>query len=335
MTFESLVGNRALVSRLARMASADTVPPSLLFAGPSGVGKLATALTLAKAQNCLTLTGDACAECSACVRIERGEHPDVRIARPEGAGRQLKTESVRQIVRESPFRPFEGRRRVSIFVDAERMNPTAANTLLKTLEEPPPWAILILITSNAAALLPTILSRCQVYRFAPLAVDDLIDQLVAQHEMDRERATLLAALSGGSLQKALELEEESLVDIRNEALRVATVVVDGASEQDMVPWADQLAKDDRLMLLLHLLIGIVRDVATTLGGGAILHRDLEPEIERLSSGAPLPVWLHAHHLAEQSLQDLRDRYLNKRITMSCLLASLAASSRQSPAAFSQ
>ncbi len=342
MPFASLVGNRALMSRLARMAGADSVPPSLLFAGPAGVGKLETALTLAQAQNCLTLTGDACGECSACVRTGRGEHPDVRIARPEGAGRQLKAESVRQVVSESPFRPFEGRRRVSIFVDAERMNPTAANTLLKTLEEPPAWVILILITSNAAALLPTILSRCQIYRFAPLAIDDLIDQLVAQHEMDRERATLLAALSGGSLPKALELEEESLVDVRNDALRVASVVVDGAREQDMVPWADQLAKDDRLLLLLQLVIGIVRDVATTLGGGAIVHRDLEPDIEKLASSAPLPAWLHAYHLAEQSLQDLRDRYLNKRITMSCLLASLAAirplppvASRQSPAAFSR
>lgn len=327
MTFESLVGNRALVSRFARMAAADTVPPSLLFAGPAGVGKLEAALTLAQAQNCLTLTGDACGECSACVRIKRGDHPDVRIARPEGAGRQLKAESVRQIVNASPFRPFEGRRRVAIFVDAERMNPTAANTLLKTLEEPPPWVVLILITSNLATLLPTILSRCQIYRFAPLAIDDLIEQLVAQHEMDRERATLLAALSGGSLSQALELEEESLVDVRNEALRVASVVVDGAREQDMVPWADQLAKDDRLMLLLHLVIGIVRDVATTLGGGTIVHQDLGPEIQKLASGAPLPAWLHAYQLVEQSLEDLRDRYLNKRITVSRLLTELANPSR--------
>ena len=324
------------------MAGADSVPPSLLFAGPAGVGKLEAALTVARAQNCLRLAGDACGECSACVRIGRGEHPDVRIARPEGAGRQLKAESVRQIVSESPFRPFEGRRRVSIFVDAERMNPTAANTLLKTLEEPPPWVILILITSNAAALLPTILSRCQICRFAPLPIDELIEQLVTRHEMDRGRATLLAALSGGSLPKALELAEESLVDVRSEALRVASIVVDGAREQDMVPWADQLAKDDRLMLLLHLVIGIIRDVATTLGGGAIVHRDLEPEIEKLASGAPLPVWLRAYHLVEQSLQDLRDRYLNKRITISCLLAALAAirvaptvAGRQSPAAFSR
>jgi DNA polymerase-3 subunit delta' len=231
---------------------------------------------------------------------------------------------VRQVVSEAPFRPFEGRRRVSIFVDADRMNPTAANTLLKTLEEPPKWALLILVTSNAATLLPTILSRCQVYRFAPLAIDDLATKLTAEHQIEGERATFLAALSGGSLDKALELEEESLADVRREAVRVASVVVDGARAQEMVPWADQLAKDDHLLLMLLLLMGIFRDVASTLGGGAIVQRDLEQDIERLASGAPLAAWLNAYHLAEQSLQDLRDRYLNKRITINHLLASLAA-----------
>jgi DNA polymerase-3 subunit delta' len=337
MTFESLIGNQALVARLARMAAADTVPPSLLFTGPAGVGKLRAALTLAQAENCLTSQGNPCGVCPACVRIERGEHPDVHIARPEGAGRQLKAESVRQIVSEAPFRPFEGRRRVSIFVDADRMNATAANILLKTLEEPPPWAMLILVTANDASLLPTILSRCQVYRFAPLAIDDLTEQLVSQHAVDRERATLLAAISGGSLQKALELEEEALADVRGEALRIAGIVADGARAQDMVPWADRLSKDDHLFLLLHLLMGIVRDVAATIGGGAVVHRDLGAEIDRLAADAPLTDWLRAYRLAEQSLEDLRDRYLNKRITVNHLLASLARSGDGSPrssAAFS-
>lgn len=323
VTFESLIGNRTLVSRLVRMAEADRVPPSLLFTGPVGVGKLQTALALARAVNCLNEPGTGCGECSACLRIGKGEHPDVHIARPEGAGRQMRADVIRQIVSDAPFRPFEGRRRVSIFVDAERMNPTAANILLKTLEEPPPWAILILITSNAAALLPTILSRCQVYRFAPLAIDDVTEELVSRHGMDRERATLVAALSGGSLEKALELEDEALIELRQTALSIARVVVDGASERDMVSRADTLSKHDQLFMLLQLLVGIARDVATRHAGGRIVHQDLEKEIHRLAEGAPLSLWIRAHELAEGALEDLRDRYLNKRITVSRLLAEFA------------
>jgi len=323
MTCQSLIGNQALVSRLARMASADTVPPSLLVTGPAGVGKLRAALALAMAENCLTSKGDPCGTCPACARIQRGEHPDVRIARPEGAGRQLTKESVIPIVSEAPFRPFEGRRRVSILVDADRMNPTAANKLRKTLEEPPPWVMLILVTSNDAALLPTIGSRCQVYRFAPLAIDDLVEQLVAERGVDREQATLLAALSGGSLQRAIELEAESLGHVRSQAMHLARIVVEGASAQEMVPLADRLAKDDNLFLLLHLLMGIARDAAATLGGGAVVHGDRRAEIERLAAGAPLGTWVEAYGTTERALEDLRDRYLNKRISLNYLLASLA------------
>ena len=214
------------------MVRSGRVPPSLLFCGPSGVGKLQAAMTLAKALNCSQSKTDACGACPACLRIDREEHPDVHIARPEGAGRQLRADAVRQIVRETPFRPFEGRRRVSILVDADRMNDTAANKLLKTLEEPPPWVVLILITSNAASLLPTILSRCQIYRFAPLAIEELSELLVSEHDVDRDQATLLAALSGGRLTEALSYRDEPLTDLRQESVRLLTVVARGGRAQD-------------------------------------------------------------------------------------------------------
>ena len=297
------------------MVRSGRVPPSLLFCGPSGVGKLQAAMTLAKALNCSQSKTDACGACPACLRIDREEHPDVHIARPEGAGRQLRADAVRQIVRETPFRPFEGRRRVSILVDADRMNDTAANKLLKTLEEPPPWVVLILITSNAASLLPTILSRCQIYRFAPLAIDELSELLVSEHDVDRDQATLLAALS---------YRDEPLTDLRQESVRLLTVVARGGRAQDLVPWADRLAKDKSLILLLHLLMGMARDVAATLAGGAIVHRDLKNELDELSQEAPLEAWLAAYQLTEVAVEDLRDRYLNKRLTVARLLAELRA-----------
>ena len=159
MSFARMTGNRSAVDRLRNMVSKARVPPSLLLSGPEGAGKLQAAMNLAKALNCLSPEkgegeADACDQCPACTRIEQGGHSDVQIIGPEGPGGQVKADAVRQVVTESPFRPFEGRNRVYIFKEADRMNRTAANTLLKTLEEPPAWTVLVLLTSHEAAMLP-------------------------------------------------------------------------------------------------------------------------------------------------------------------------------------
>lgn len=321
MPFSEIVGNTALLERFARMMRAGRVPPSMLFSGRAGVGKLRTAITLAQALNCVHGEGDACGRCAPCLRIEREQHPDVRVLRPEGKGGQLKAQGVRDAIAELPFRPFEGRHRVVVLVDAERMNATTANTLLKTLEEPPAWASLILITSNEASLLPTILSRCQILRFSPLAPDELIEILVREHGIEKGEALLLASVSGGGLSRALELRDEPLAELRSEALRMAHVASEGALASELVPWADALSKESRLMLVLDLLLALVRDVVAKTAGARILHRDLEREIESLAARVSLERWLTAYTLAEQALTDLRDRYLNKRSTLSRLLVS--------------
>ncbi len=171
------------------------------------------------------------AECPSCIRIKKDEHPDVRVLRPEGRGGQLRAEGVRDAIADVSFRPFEGRRRVIILADAERMNPTTANTLLKTLEEPPSWATLILVTANEAALLPTVLSRCQIFRFSPLAPEELETLLRSRHGIDPDRAALLAAVAGGGIARALELAEEPLPELRQQALSIATLAVESATSE--------------------------------------------------------------------------------------------------------
>lgn len=322
MAFSDLTGNAAVIDRLKVLSSSDRLPRSMIFSGRAGVGKVEAAVTLAQALNCTGAAGDACGRCSSCARIAKDEHPDVRVLRPEGKGGQLRAEGVREAAAEIPFRPFEGRRRVIVITDAERMNPTTANTLLKTLEEPPPWATLILVTANEAALLPTILSRCQIFRFSPLAPEELEGLLVARHAVPKERAALLAAVSGGGIARALELAEEPLSELRGQALRLSSLVFESAKAEELVPLADALSKDARLVLLLDLLLSVLRDLAANKAGAGILHRDIESEIAALAKRAPLDVWLEAFTLVEEVLVDLRDRYLNKRISLSKLILSL-------------
>jgi DNA polymerase-3 subunit delta' len=322
MPFADLTGNAAVTGRLQHLISSGKLPRSMIFSGRAGVGKLEAAMTLAQALNCMERTDDACGRCPSCARIAKGEHSDVRLLSPEGRGGQLRAEGVREAAAEVPFRPFEGRRRVVILADAERMNPTTANTLLKTLEEPPPWATLILVTANEAALLPTILSRCQTFRFSPLAPEELETLLVTRHAFAPDRAALLAAIAGGGIARALELAEEPLDELRRQALSIASYAVERAKAEELVPLADGLSKDARLMLLLEVLLSILRDLSAKRAGAPILHRDIENEIQSIAERAPLEVWVEAFALAEEVLVDLRDRYLNKRISLSKLLLSL-------------
>jgi DNA polymerase-3 subunit delta' len=327
MSFSQLVGNRAAIDRLRNMLSHGQVPTSLLFSGPDGVRKLAAALNLAKALNC-TGAGDdafdACDECPACRRIESGGYPDVRRIGPEGTGGQVKAEAVRQVVTESPFRPFEGRKRVYIFEAADRMNPTAANTLLKTLEESPSWIVLVLLTSHEAAILPTLLSRCQKIRFLPLLAEEVTDLLVAKHGFSLDDATLAASASGGSLARALATKAEELVQLRGEALEVAKLLAESPSRAELFAWADRLSKHGALAGILRLLVGLLRDLSCLASGeaGSILHSDCTEDLQALASRAPLEAWLQAYLLAEESLQDLEVRYANKRITLERLFLSL-------------
>ena len=324
MSFAQSVGNRAAIGRLQRMLARGEVPSSLLFSGPEGVGKLDAALNLARALNCprtVDSRDDGCGECAVCRRIDNGNFPDVRVIRPEGAGRQIKAEAVRQVVTESSSRPFEGRKRVYIFEAADRMNPTAANTLLKTLEEAPAWNLLILTTSVEAAILPTLLSRCQKVRFLPLLPEEVADLLVGQHAFEPDEARLAAAVSGGSLVRALGAKTDEILELRGEALDIAGTLATPATRADLFARADRLSKHASLNGIVRLLVGLLRDVSCIAGGNSatILHVDLSRELARLAEGASLDAWLEAYRMAEESLRDLEVRYANKRITLEHLL----------------
>src|SRR5687767_3805449 len=216
MPFRDIVGHRRLVALLARSVLRASLPPSLIFAGPSGVGKRLAALSTAQALNCLAphtsaaIETDACGTCAVCTRIARGIHPDVLIIAPGDNG-SIKIDAVRELVDRAPYRPFEGRRRVVIIDEADALVVAAQHAMLKTLEEPPSASTFILVTSRPDALLATVQSRCPRLRFRPLGPDEVASALMTRGRSEVE-ARAVAAIAGGSIGRALEASASELVE---------------------------------------------------------------------------------------------------------------------------
>lgn len=302
MPFAEIVGHRPLRSLLSRSIERDTLPPSLMFAGPAGVGKRLMAVAVAQAFNCTNpkrttdaardgVTFDACGACAACARIARGVHPDVPIVEPGDSG-AIKIEAIRDVVDRAAYRPFEGRRRVVIIDEADAALPAAQNAMLKTLEEPPSASTFILVTSRPDALLPTVRSRCPRLRFRPLGLDDVTEVLVRQGRAPAE-ARAIAAIADGSVGQAFAADGRELIEARDIALRVLAGSSASSDPRRRIEQAkDLLAKtgaggaSDREQLATHLraMSSLLRDIALLAAGAdrsALANAGVEDRLTRL------------------------------------------------------
>lgn len=207
MGFDQVLGN-ARVKKILRLAlQRNRVPNSLIFSGPIGVGKKSLARVLAQAINCEREKADACGVCATCRAISGGRLPDVWEIEREG--QEIRIDQMRALKQAAYLRPMVARKRVFIIEEAERMNEEAANSLLKTLEEPPLFSHIILLTSNPHLLLPTILSRCQILQFVPVGKEE-IRQVLTEKGFPEEKARLLSVIVGGSLEKALDADWQEI-----------------------------------------------------------------------------------------------------------------------------
>jgi DNA polymerase-3 subunit delta' len=217
-----IIGNERAIGLLKSSIEQGRVAHAYLFAGPAGVGKGLVAREFAKALNCEAGPGrpEPCGKCLSCRKIDHGTHPDVLWFRPTGAMRMIRVEQVAEFLEAAAFRPYEGRWKVFIIVDADRLNVQSQNKVLKTLEEPAPDTAIILTSSVPEALLPTILSRCQRIAFHPVARDALERFLVERHGASAERAAVAAALARGSVAAAIESLQENADHLRLELYNV-------------------------------------------------------------------------------------------------------------------
>jgi DNA polymerase-3 subunit delta' len=222
-----LLGQDRAVEVLRRGVATDRLSHAYLLTGLPRAGKSTLALALAQALNCRE-ANPPCLFCRSCRLIARGGHPDVRSIEVGQASRNIKFEEITALQRDAALRPLEGRYKVYMILEAERMNQTAANQLLKTLEEPPDHVIVVLTASDSESLLPTLVSRCQEVQLGLVPTPLLKDHLERQVGVEPDRADLIARLADGRPGWALEAARDpTLMDERNARLDDLHQMLDG------------------------------------------------------------------------------------------------------------
>jgi DNA polymerase-3 subunit delta' len=266
--WDDVIGQERVIDGLARAVTSGHVPHAYLFEGPPGVGKRGTALGLALALICERAPARGCGACETCRRIEAGLHPDAPTFAPDGA--QLVVEQAKAIVALAQSRPHEAVARVIIVDDADALNASAANSLLKTLEEPAPRNHLVLCTSAPERLLPTIRSRAQRVRFRALGEASLL-RIAAAHGIEPEQAAVAVALADGSAARMLaQASDGGEGPSRWQALDRLRAAVTAVGMTPALDAASELASDKEnkaaLPPLVALLARVYRDALVTAAG---------------------------------------------------------------------
>jgi DNA polymerase-3 subunit delta' len=342
--FDELTGNARVKAALKRLLVTDRLPGAMLFTGEEGVGKKLFALEVARALNCRTPKDhEGCGICSSCVRIAKlnypqsedadewtqiiwTDHPDVGLV--VAPKRVLRVEQMRQIEKEANFRPFEGKARVFLVDEADKLNDASANALLKVLEEPPKTSHLILITARPAMLLPTILSRCQMIRFSPLSPDEIESHLIKNNQIDKKTARLRARAAGGSMGRALSGDLVTFTSQRKAMLKVLNALVVSDDRAQLLRSAEQLNEaqyKDEFEERLDVLETLIRDAwMLSLGveTSQIVNEDLSAELNeisaRMDSGRAADWILQIEDMREQLIVNI-----NRKVTTDALFLVMA------------
>jgi DNA polymerase-3 subunit delta' len=323
MSFKDVLGQDRQIEIIKRAIENNRIPHAYLFLGGEGVGKRYTALTLAKALNCCAEPTDSCDECDSCRKIINGNHPDVTVVEPEG--NSIKVNQIREIQRVLKYKPYEGKKKVCIIPNAEKMNPAAANSILKTLEEPSPDIVVILITTSPHLLLSTINSRCQKLKFQPLT-NDLISKIIKEKlGKDEDVSLKIASLASGSLNRAYELSEGTTLVYRNRLIEKINALSPN-NINETFEFAEEMSKErEELVGTLQFLKAWFRDIVIFKENcplDRLINADFPEEIKRISGRFTTTDLLGKLRIINDAELALL-RNSNKRLTLEVMLGRLS------------
>ena len=318
----NLLGHNWAVDMLRRHIATGEARHAYLFAGPAGLGRRSLALAFARALNCTNppAPGDFCGQCRDCKGIAAMGHPDLAVVQAENEGGILKVDQVREMKRTVSLKPYQSKYRVALFLRFQEANDNASNALLKTLEEAPAHAILLLTAANPESLLPTIVSRCEVLRLRPLPLEQVQRELESRG-IENSHAELIAHISGGRPGYAFRLaEDKSLLEFRSQRLDDLQKLL-SSSRVDKFAYVEKLAKEkDVMRQTLLVWQSFWRDVflRASKAESPIANVDRAGEVDSLTKQLDLPAARRRVAEVERALQQM-ERNVNARLLMEVLL----------------
>jgi len=316
-----ICGHDHAIRLLKEHTNPDKLRHAYLFSGPQGIGRRTLALEFIKALNCTQPEepGVPCGKCVVCQQIARMSYADLAVVQALEGHKDIRIEQVRELLRTINLAPYQSKYRVALFLDFQKITSGAANALLKTLEEPPPKALLILTTDAQESLLPTIVSRCEVVRLRPLTVGKAEKYLVEAKGIAPVDASLLAHVTSGRIGAALKLYEDP------QALKLRAQLFDdladllGASRRTRFAYIEgQLKRGksgrDNMAEMINIWLTFWRDVNITATGASVplVNIDQEALVRSTASRVSLAQTREIMASLEEALGQL-DVYVNSRL----------------------
>lgn len=318
-----IIGHAWAVNLLAEHVAAARERHAYLITGPAGVGRRTLALRFAQALNCLTppAPGQPCRFCASCKRIEQMQHPDLAVVQAEREGATLKIDQVRELQHVLSLSPYESRYRVAIILRCEEAHPSAANAMLKTLEEPPANVVIILTAKSVENLLPTIVSRCEVLRLRTLSIAETASGLQALKSVPDDVSVRLAHISDGRPGYAIRLYEQPELLIQRQSRLDELVQILAATRRDRFAYAKSITDNkEGVRDTLQVWLTFWRDVLmhTTGMNQAITNLDYTSQIQKLAGVMELSKAKFQVSAIERTLDKI-DHNVNSRLAMEVLL----------------
>lgn len=263
MPFKDIVGQERVIKILTKSLKEDKVSSSYIFVGSEGTGKKLTAIEFTKTINCLNLNKnlEACEGCQSCNEISNQCSPDLKIIEPTKSS--IKIEQIREMRKEIGLKPFKNKKKIYIIDKAEKMTLEASNCLLKTIEEPPYYTIIILVCSKIDPILPTIVSRCQIVNFGLISSYKIKEFLLNKNiNLEKEKAEIISKLAQGSIGSALKLLSDKEYFIRREkALNCLSAISPGKYSDDIFANVEKVVYEkDRIEEILEMIKLWYRDI---------------------------------------------------------------------------